>query len=53
MHTEMKQHVFHVKVMSDSFCDPMVCIPPGSSVHGISQAEVLEWVVISSCRGSS
>ena len=49
----MKQHVFHVKVMSDSFCDPMVCIPPGSSVHGISQAEVLEWVVISSCRGSS
>ena len=34
MHTEMKQHVFHVKIMSDSFCDPMVCIPPGSSVHG-------------------
>ena len=30
----MKQHVFHVKIMSDSFCDPMVCIPPGSSVHG-------------------
>ena len=27
-------------------CDPMDCSPPGSSVHGISQARVLEWVVI-------
>ena len=27
--------------------------PPGSSVHGISQAKVLEWVVTSSSRGSS
>ena len=26
--------------------DPMDCSPPGSSVHGISQARVLEWVVI-------
>ena len=24
-------------------CDPMDCSPPGSSVHGISQARVLEW----------
>ena len=24
--------------MSDSFCDPMDCSPPGSSVHGILQA---------------
>ena len=30
-------------VMSDS-CDPMDCSPPGSSVHGISQARILEWV---------
>ena len=25
-------------------CDPMNCSPPGSSVHGISQARILEWV---------
>ena len=28
-------------------CDPMDCNPPGSSVHGISQARILEWVAIS------
>ena len=31
----------------------MDCSPPGSSVHGISQARILEWVAISSSRGSS
>ena len=31
----------------------MDCSPPGSSVHGISQARVLEWDAISSSRGSS
>ena len=31
----------------------MGCSPPGSSVHGISQARVLEWVAIPSSRGSS
>ena len=36
-----------------TFCDPMDCSPPGSSVLGISQARVLEWVAISSSRGSS
>ena len=30
-----------------TFCDPTDCSPPGSSVHGISQASILEWVVIS------
>ena len=38
--------------MSDS-CDPMDCSPPGSSVHGISEARILEWVAISFFRGSS
>ena len=33
--------------------DPMNCSPPGSSVHGISQARILEWVSISSSWGSS
>ena len=31
----------------------MDCIPPGSSVHGIFQARILEWIAISSFRGSS
>ena len=34
-------------------CDPMDCSPPGSSVHGILQARILEWVAISFSRGSS
>ena len=34
-------------------CGPMDCRPPGSSVHGIFQARILEWVAISSSRGSS
>ena len=29
------------------FCDPMDCSPAGSSVHGILQARILEWVAIS------
>jgi len=33
--------------------DPMDCNPPGSSVHGILQARTLEWVAISSSKGSS
>ena len=36
-----------------TLCDPMDCRPPGSSVHGISQARILEWVAISYSRGSS
>ena len=35
------------------FCDPMDYSPPGSSVHEISQARILEWVTISFSRGSS
>ena len=31
----------------------MGCNPPGSSVHGISQARILEWVAMPSSRGSS
>ena len=27
-------------------CDPMDCSPPGSSVHGVLQARILEWVAI-------
>ena len=31
-----------------TLCDPMDCSPPGSSVHGILQARILEWVVMPS-----
>ena len=30
-----------------TLCDPMDSNPPGSSVHGIFQARILEWVTIS------
>ena len=33
-------------------CDPMDYSPPGSSVHGILQTRILEWVAISFSRGS-
>ena len=36
-----------------TLCDPMDCSPPGSSVHGISQARILEWVAIFFSGGSS
>ena len=35
-----------------TLCDPMDCSPPGSSVCGISQARILEWVAIPFSRGS-
>ena len=35
-----------------TLCDPMDCCPPGSSVHGILQARILEWVALPSSRGS-
>ena len=34
-------------------CNPMDCGLPGSSLHGILQARILEWVAISFSRGSS
>ena len=36
-----------------NLCDPMDCSLPVSSVHGISQARILEWVAIPFSRGSS
>ena len=36
-----------------TLCDPMDCSLPSSSVHGIFQAIVLEWIAISFSRGSS
>ena len=36
-----------------TLCDPLDCSPPGSSVHGILQAGILEWVAIPYSRRSS
>ena len=36
-----------------TLCDPTGCSPPGSSVQGILQARILEWVAISFSKGSS
>ena len=36
-----------------TLCDPIGCSPPGSSVHGVFQARIPQWVAISSSRGSS
>ena len=43
--------LFSCWVMSESFVTPWTLTLPGSSVHGISQARILEWVAISSSRG--
>ena len=36
-----------------TLCDPRDCSPPDSSVQGILQARILEWVAMPSSRGSS
>jgi len=36
-----------------TLCYPMGCSPPGSCVHGILQARILEWVSIAFSKGSS
>ena len=47
-------HIVGVHAQSCTIlCDSTDCSLPGSSVHGISQARILQWVVISSSRGSS
>ena len=42
-----------VTQLCPTLCNPVDCSPPGSSVHGILQARILEWVAISFSRGSS
>ena len=55
-HRTLAPDSLKVKVKSLSrvwLSSPMDCILPGSSVHGIFQARVLEWVAVSFSRGSS
>ena len=46
-------HACSVAKSSPTLCDPMECRLPGSSVHGIFQARILEWIAIFFSRGSS
>ena len=50
-------NLFHVVVLFAqsclTLCHSMDCSPPGSSLHGISQARILQWVAIPLSRGSS
>ena len=50
-HTERKES--EVPQSCSTLCDPMDCSLPASSIHGIFQARVLEWVAISFFRRSS
>ena len=59
---EMQRYVFSggqmecvgvCSIVSDSFSDPVRCSLSSSSVNGILQARILEWVALSSPRGSS
>ncbi|KAB0364507.1 hypothetical protein FD754_008663 [Muntiacus muntjak] len=45
--------LFCTSVSVSALCDPVDCSPPGSSVHGIPQARLLQWVAVPSSRGSS
>ena len=54
VYIKVNQLYICMKVKSSlTLCNPMDCSPPGSSVHGIFQTRVLEWVAISFSRGSS
>ena len=59
VHTLIRRFLFEsewrieVTQLCPTLCDPMDCSLPGSSVHGIFQAIVLEWIAISFSRGSS
>ena len=56
-HTHTHTHVYVCACLAAqlclTLCDPLDYSPLGSSVHGILQARILEWVAMSSSRGSS
>ena len=51
----LSSHTLYAKSLQSCLilCDSMDCSPPGSSVHGIHWARILEWVAIPFCRDSS
>ena len=54
---QVQQHIKRTVCMCAqsclTLCDPMGWSPPGSSVHSILQVGILEWVAMTSSRGSS
>ena len=52
-YTSSKVKWSEVAQLCPTLCDPKDCSLPGSSIHGIFQARVLEWIAISFSRGSS
>jgi len=52
-HDALEYMCLSVTQSSLTLCDPMDYSPPGSSVHGIFQARILEWVAVPFSRGSS
>ena len=59
LYNKVNQLLIHVRCwclviqLCLTLCNPMDCSPLGSSVHGVLQARIPEWVAISSSRGSS
>ena len=53
MVSELHSVLCLVTQSSLTLCNPVDCSLPGSSVHGILQARILEWVAMPSSRGSS
>ena len=53
MTSSIYEWVSEVAQSCPTLCNPMDCSLPGSSLHGILQARVLEWVAISFSSGSS
>ena len=49
--TLMAANESEVSQSCPTLCNPVDCSPPGSSVHGILQARILEWVAISFSNG--
>ena len=52
-HKQMSQVKVLAAQLCPTLCDPVYCNPPGSFIHGILQARILEWVAIPFLRGSS
>ena len=50
LHLNKKVSESEVAQLCPTLCDPVDCSPPGSSVRGIVQARILEWVAISYSR---
>ena len=53
-HTYIYSYIYVPSLQScPNLCNPMHCSPPSSSIRGILQVKILEWVAIPSSRGSS